>query len=526
MRTFLLLLALMAAPLCAQTVPAPTASGSKESFVLEPTGLATGARDAYVRMISNTPAGFTSSSSRQPEVKFSDGVTFVTGSFKLLNSNEAECRVNVEADAMGVCEVSLVFYSVNGTSVLSTQRATLGLLGPTKLGGIDVSVESVPVVRVNVTDVQSAGVIVLSGQLGGVVTLTAPTGARFSKAPVALTNKGTISGPVLAESNTQFSFTINSGQADTLVRVTEISYDTSLFTTTGGVLGALNCQVSGAALAGSSTLVANAHTALTTIAGTNDNADAATPTGSQPSGSTDTGSTPTNTGGTSVNNPVSSSRPLDNNRTNQNNNRNNQPGASRNTGGQPVNSGAQARPSNAPNEIPPQQPQNPGYQPPTDRRDPPANPARPVPAGPNAPSGSDGSAGFSKTLPGEERTPTGVEEPAAVLITTPGIYFCDKDFKPLDLVVLNATVSDKAGSRVWISVKLKADKTAEIDTIEVTLRVCGVSRTLKLTETGKTTGEFRCEKAGVLLVSSEDPDSSVTEEKISEPKARPSGYAK
>ncbi len=532
MRILLVLLALLAAPLCAQTppasVPLPTASDSKESFVLEPTGLASGVQGAYLRLISNTPAGFTSSSSRQPEVKIGDGATLVVGSFKLLNANEAECRVNIEADAMGLCDVSLVFYSVNGTTVLSTQRATLGLLGPTKLAGIDISVESAPVVRVNVTEAQPAGVIVLSGQLGGALTLAAPTGTRFSKAPTALTNKGTISGPALAESNTQFSFTINSGQADTVVRITEISYDTTLYTTTGGVLGALNCQISGAAIGGSSTLVANAHTALTTIAGSNDNTDSAAPTASAPSSSTNTDTTGGATGGTSVNNPTSTSRTRDDNRDNTNRNRNNQPESSR-APSRPVNNAGGPSPqtaSNAPREVPPPPPGQPNYQPPTERREPPVNPARPAPGGATTPSGSDGSAGFSKTIPGEENRSAVAEEPAPVLITTPGLYFCDKDFKPLDLVVLNSTISDKAGSRVWISVKLKADKTPEVDTIEVTLRVCGVSRTVKLTETGKTTGEFRCDKTGVLLVSSEDPDSSVTEEKKVEPKARPSSWSK
>lgn len=526
----------LAAPLGAQTppaqIPVPAASESKESFVLEPTGLATGAQGAYLRLISNTPAGFTSSSSRVPEIKFGEGATLVVGSFKLLNANEAECRVNLDADAMGICDVSLIFYSVNGTKVLSTQRATLGLLGPTKLAGIDVSVESVPVVRVNVTDAQPAGVIVLSGPVNGVVTMAAPTGTRFSKAPVATTSKGTINTPALAESNTQFSFSVgNAAREDAVVRITEISYDTTLYTTTGGVLGALNCQIGGAALGGGSTLVANAHTALTTIAGSNDNTDTAAPgSGTQGSGSTNTGGTGTNTSGTSVNNPTSSNRNTSDTRDNTNRNRNNQPDNSRTPAravngpavqGGSGNSGGQV-PPNAPREVPAPQP---SYQPPTDRREPPVNPARPA-GGASAPAASDGSAGFSKNVPGEERTSTSVEEPAPVLITTPGIYFCDKDFKPLDLVVLNSTISDKAGSRVWICVKLKADKTPEIDTIEVTLRVCGVSRTLKLTETGKTTGEFRCDTAGVLLVSSEDPDSSVTEETIVEPKARPSSWSK
>ncbi len=530
----LLVVVFLAAPLCAQTpptsIPTPQASESKESFVLEPSGLATGVQAATLRLVSNAPAGFASSSSRQPEIKFGEGVKLVTGSFRLLNANEAECKVNVEADAMGVCDVSLIFYSVNGSKVLSTQRATLGLLGPAKVGGIDVSVESSPVVRVNVTDAQSAGVIVLSGNLGGVVTLTSPTGTRFSRAPSPVTNKGTIGSPALAENNTQFNFIVNSGQADTVVRVTEISYDTSLFTTTGGALGALNCAISGAALGGQSTLVANAHTALTTIAGSNDNTDAPADTGSQGSNSSSSGET--TGGGTSQNNPTSgtgASRTRETERPSRTDGGNN----NRDSGGRSVNSPAQPGGGSAPRESnpPPPGPQNPGVQPaPGGRAEPPRGPgpgAAPAPAGGSQPrSGGDGSATASTSKPGEEKPPTVAEEPKVVLITTPGLYFCDKDFKPLDILVLNALVAEKAGARVWISVKLKADKTPEIDTIDVTLRVCGVSRTIKLTETGKTTGEFRCDKSGVLLVSEEDPDSNVSDEKAVERKARPSGWSK
>jgi|GEM_PF-3105814 len=528
----LLLMLALAAPLCAQTpptsIPTPQASDSKESFVLEPTGLATGAQNATLRLISNTPAGFASSSSRQPEIKFGEGVKLVTGSFKMLNANEAECKVNVEADAMGVSDVSLIFYSVNGTQVLSTQRATLGLLGPVKVGAIDVSVESSPVVRVNVTDAQSAGVIVLSGNLSGAVTLTAPTGTRFSKAPSPVTSKGTIGSPALAENNTQFNFIINSGQADTVARVTEISYDTSLFTTTGGTLGALNCAISGAALGGQSTLVANAHTALTTIAGSNDNTDAPADTSSQGSNSSSSGETTSS--GTSQNNPSSgtgASRTRETERPSRND------AGNRNSGGRSVNSPAQPGGGSAPREsnAPPPRPVNPGVQPaPGGRAEPPRGPspgAAPSPAGGSQPrSGGDGSATVGTTKEGEEKPPAKAEEPKVVLITTPGMYFCDKDFKPLDILVLNALVSEKAGARVWISVKLKADKTPEVDTISVTLRVCGVSRTLKLTETGKTTGEFRCDTTGVLLVSEEDPDSNVSDEKAVERKARPSGWSK
>lgn len=516
----------LSAPLAAQGgpggIPQPQASDSKESFLLEPAGLATGAKNAYLRLISNTPAGFASSSSRAPELKVGSGAELVPGSFRLLNANEAECRVNVDADAAGICEVSVILYSVNGTKALSTLRASLGLLGPVKVGNVDVSVESTPVVRVNVTEAQSAGVIVLSGNLGGAVQMTAPTGTRFQRAPQPVTNKGTISAAALAENNTQFSFVINSGQADTVVRITDIVYDTSLFTTTGGTAGALNVALGGAALGGQSTLVANAHTALTTVAGSNDNTDAP-PKSSQGSGSSSDG---TSTSGTSVNNPPSSSgttRTRETDRTDRQSRRNQ--GDSRSSTSPAGGGQSQGNPPVSSNPPPPAP--GPAVQPaPGGRPEAPPGPAMPKPSGPGTSSAGDGSATFSKGQPGEAKEPAAVEQPKPVLITTPGLYICDKDFKPLDLVVLNALVADKAGARVWIVVKLKADKTPEVDTIDVTLRVCGVSRTLKLTETGKTTGEFRCDKAGVLLVSNEDPDSSAGERPAAEPKPRPSGWSK
>ena len=51
-------------------------------------------------------------------------------------------------------------------------------------------------------------------------------------------------------------------------------------------------------------------------------------------------------------------------------------------------------------------------------------------------------------------------------------------------------------------------------------------RTLKLTETGKSTVEYRCDKAGVLLVSDENPESNIAKEKSTPAKARPSGFGR
>lgn len=527
----LLLLTGLAARLQAQGGPqlpanSSQASPSRESFLLEPSGLATGAKDAYLRLVSNTPAGFASSSSKQPEIRLGEGVKLVTGSFRLLNPNEAECRVNVDPDAFGTVEVSLLFYSVNGTSVLSTQRATLGLLGPTKVSGIDVSVESVALVRVNVSETQAAGVVVLSGPVNGALTLVAPTGCRFSRAPQVTTSKGSINTPGLSEGNTQFSFGVgNAAQESAVVRIAEIFYDTSTFTLTGGTPGALNCELRGGALSGQSTLVANAYTALATIAGTNDNVDTQPTPGNQGSNSTSTpdGAPVTTTvPGDSASGGTGRSR--DSERPPRQGNQGNPPAPARSSAA-PSGSTSPQGGSSAP---PPPAPATRGdVPPPPPRGDAPA-PPRAVPAGSGG-SGAGGDGGARWVNDPKPAAPAEAPDtaPKMALITTPGLYFCDRDFRPVDMVVLNSLVSDRASARVWIVVKLEKDKNPDaVETIDVTLRVSGTARQLKLTETGKNTGEFRCDKAGVLLVSDENPESNPAEKPVSEPKARPSGLGR
>jgi hypothetical protein len=78
-------------------------------------------------------------------------------------------------------------------------------------------------------------------------------------------------------------------------------------------------------------------------------------------------------------------------------------------------------------------------------------------------------------------------------------------------------VAGEAGGRVWIVLKLKADKQADkIETVTIKLTVNGTTRELALTETGKNTGEFRCGEDGILVIANENPDSN-TEEKAAEP---------
>ena len=534
---FALLLLALSGPLFSQApaIPVPQASASKESFVLEPTGLASGAQAATLRMIANTPAGFAASSSKPPEIRFGDGATLVVGSFRLLNTNEAECRVSIDADAMGVIDVSLIFYSVNGTSVLSTQRATLGVLGPTKIANIDVSVESVSLVRVNVNDAQAAGVIVLTGIVNGAVQLNSPTGARFSKIPVALTSKGSILTPALAEGNSQFNFSVGNGAGESnVVRITEISFDTSVFSISGGTLGALSCELRGAALGGQSTLVTNACTAQTTLAGSNDNTDApvagTNPTGSSSSSTGTTTPTPA-TGTTTTGTPSSGGTGRSRESTDPARAPAARTPAVRPSTSQP-SGGSSGRSSSADNAPPAPVRQPVVDNPPPVRSEAPANPGAPraVPtAGGDSSSKGTGSARWVPTEAkeaGDSPAATGTEAKPE-LVTTPGLYFCDKDFKPLDIVVLSGLVSDRASARVWIVVKLAKDKNPEaVETIDVTLRVSGTVRTLKLTETGKSTGEYRCDKAGVLLVSDENPESNIAKEKATPAKARPSGFGR
>ena len=177
---------------------AAEATPEKESFILEPASLASGAQAATLRLASTAPAGFSTNSSKQPAIKFSAGATLVAGSFKLLNANEAECKVDIGQDVFGTVEVSIELYSVNGTKVLSTLKGTLGVLGPSAVGGVSVSVESVPIVQANVPTPQNAGVIVLSGPLNGALKVVAPTGAHFSAAPVVVSGAG-ITGAALAD---------------------------------------------------------------------------------------------------------------------------------------------------------------------------------------------------------------------------------------------------------------------------------------------------------------------------------------
>ncbi|MCC7509042.1 MAG: hypothetical protein IT464_06680 [Planctomycetes bacterium] len=520
LKWLLIAAALFCPALAAQT--APPASASKESFVIEPGTLPSGAKNVAIRLIATTASGFSNSSSKLPNVKFSAGATLVPGSFIILNQNEAECRVSIEDSAFGTIEVKVELFGVNGSTVLKTLRGTLGIAGPQPVTGSQakLSVEEVLLVRVNVQEVQKAGTIVISGRITGTVRITAPTGTTFSEAPVPDGGGADINPPKLETANTVFTFSIgNAAQNDVSVRITGIKYMTALFTPAGGVPGDLACEVTGGALSNQSALVVNAFTAKTTIEGSNDVVEPPANTGSQPSGSTDA---PPPAGRIDNSNlPGGTNRNSGDTSRRDRNDRNNQPGnpaAPTARPGQVESKGQSSVPPPAIGRAAEAQPAGgPQGAAPADA------PARAVPGASGPGAGVAGTGSIAPgTLPAKtEGTPGSLATQPKDLVVTTGLNFCDKDFKPISAVVLNKIVSGEAGGRVWIVLKLAKDKNADrVDTVTVKLTLAGVSRELQLTETGKNTGEFRCSQEGVLLISEENPDSNEPEAAKVDPKPR------
>ena len=524
--TICLLMFICAAQLAAQTLPpgtpTPDPTQPKESFVMQPGAVDRGARGLAIRMVANDPAGFANSSSKQPTISFGAGATLSPGTFQLLNQNEAQCSIDVDEDAESTIEVSIELFSVNGTTVLKTLRATLGVKGTSTVSGSQakVGVESVLLVQANVEDPQPAGVIVISGSIAGTVSIKAPTGCAFEALPTATATSGTINTPKLDQANTILTFGIgNSTLADVTVRVEGIEYNTQFFGLVGGVEGDLACEISGGALSNQTALVINAFTAKTPIQGSNDNGDAPPPTETPATGSESSASTSNPNSGTSVN---TGSRPLDsssNNRADRNNRRTNNGGGRSST---PLgSSGESSRPGSS------------GFRPVPNRSGPLPNTSAPSP-GPaggggviSKSGGSSGAGGGSGSISQENTSKDEMDkkletktEPK-VLEVSPGLHFCDKDFKPVTALVLDKIIADEAGGRVWIVLKVKKDKNPDkAETLTVKLTVNGTSRELALTETGKNTGEFRCGKDGILVVANENPDSNAEEKTAEPPKPR------
>jgi hypothetical protein len=283
-----------------------------------------------------------------------------------------------------------------------------------------------------------------------------------------------------------------------------------LFGLSGGTGTQLACEITGAALSNQSALVVNAHVASTTIAGANDTTT--NPTTPPPTDTPADPNTPTTPAG-SVNTQAGQGRNLDDSTNPRRNRTNNtsQGGSSLS----PTQLGGGPRPASS---VPAPRPAqgfagNQGQ--PAPQPQPAGGGAAPVPSGGGVSgNAADGSMKATKGEPAPDKgtvsdTKLDVTEAPAPLVVTPGLHFCDRNFKVLGAVVLDKTVSGEAGGRVWIVLKRAKDKDpSKAETVTVTLKVCGVARELVLTETGKDTGEFRCSKEGVLLLTAENPDSN------------------
>lgn len=519
-----MLMILLAAPLMAQLPPTPPAplpaSSDKESFVIQPGSVDKGAQNIAIRLVANVDGAFASSSSKQPNLTFSAGVTMAAGTFQLLNQNEIQCIINVQESAVGTCEVRLELFSVNGTTILRTLRGTLGIKGEAAVTGSQAKAgaESVKLVQVNVSKPQAAGALLISGGIAGTVVITAPTGTNFSELPIASISSGDINSPKLENTNTVFSFSIgNASLAQVAVRVDNIKYNTQLFGLAGGTEGDLAVEISGAALSNQAALVVNAFTAKVSIEGSNDNTTQPENTGSEESASTD----PNNPASTTPPGRITNdSRPLDSDRRERprrDRDRDNPAGKTPSTAGPTTPPAPPPRPNQA---FPNQPGDNRGGGRPNVGLGGGSGGAMPVGGAGGSTTGGIGSAKPGATREEASGKVTG-EAVAKELQVTPGLYFCDKDFKPITALVLDKAVSDEAGGRVWIMLKLAKDKHPDrIETVTVKLTLHGVTRELTLTETGKNTGLFRCAKEGVLVVADQNPNSNTTETTAEPPKPR------
>ncbi|MCF6227980.1 MAG: hypothetical protein L3J82_04825 [Planctomycetes bacterium] len=527
MRVFsLLILGLLALPVSAQIpggAPDPDPSPDKESFVVMPSTVARGAMNVEIRLVNNTPAGYSHSSSRAPELIVGAGATLVVGSFAILNTNEAKAILNIEQDTASSISLKINIYAVNGTTVLNTFQATLGVTGTMAVSSSSASIgaDDVKLVVIDSEDEQSAGDISITGAISGTVSITAPSGTTFASIPSATSGVADINSPALAENKTVFNFSIgNSGGGNITVTISDILYNTQFFNLIGGVEGDLALEITGGALSNQSALVVNAFTAKSTIEGNNDTAD---PTEEPPAPNTNSeeseSSAPTGaTNNSSRNSGTGNRRSLSSSNGNNRSNRN-------------------SKSSGRPNSSAPRPAPNVGRQPnrPTSTRTvnrggrnvpriggkPVGGGAGSIAAGGAGNTGGDGTVEHAQADTAEEAVRNKLKvEKVRKLVTAPGLYFTNKHFEPVTAVVMNRFVKNEAGGRIWVVLKKEKNDDAKIETLKVKLTIGGSSREIKLTETSKDSGVFHSNAEGVLVVTNEDPDSNREAAREKEPRRR------
>lgn len=535
------------------------ASAAEESFRVLPKTVKPESQNVQIRLEAKSADLFASDSARTPRLSFSTGITLVTNSFSLLSPSEATATINVAKEAAGIAEVRLTFYSTDGRSAVRQERGTLGigndkevslLTSPqtgSSAGSVKLRTSDVKLVQVNVDETQVLGDIILDGNAAGEIVINPPQGTLFVQGQVPTVKievpQGTaqVNQAKLDPGLGTFRFTIVNGAfVKVVVTVSNLGVDTSNYGRLGGALGVLSSSVSGLSagpgmgVISSASLVSNGHTALEKLEGRAITDTGLTPDAA-PTPNPGTTPTPTNPGTVSTPNYGPSGSNTNRNSDAERARREAEREAERRRRDQA--SRAQQGGVSMPGQVnsssnfgPRTMPAN-RWQ--SDNRSnvaPPTVTGTTVPPGATASGGSIGSSGgrtgggigrmtsgpASTSYDREAAKPTSVPtEEAGVPAEDPQhepdyralaprklevsqrLYFADKDWNAVSGVVLQPNQAGNQETRVWVVLERNSDLTDEIDTVTITLRFGRMSREVKLTETGATTGVFRCDPAGI-----------------------------
>lgn len=551
MYAFVILAVAAASGALAQT---NAASAAEESFRVLPKTLTPGTNNVAIRLEARAPDLFASESSRTPRLSFSTGVTLVANSFRLLGPGEAEATVNVAADAGSTAEARVTIYSVDGKKALRQERGTIGIAAKKTVtlanpaapnieaGKVLLYAGVVSLIQTNADEPQQLGDLVIDGKAAGEIVINPPTGTVFvsGMVPTVAVESGTatIQLPRLEPGLGAFRFTIfNNAYAAIKVKVSGIFVNTADFSRLGGTAGTLATSISGFGLgpgvpgASGAQLVTNAHTALAKLEGS-----AITDTGLTPDPAPTTPTTPAPTTPGTVNTPATSGSGVSSPRRDSDREASDQRRRAEEAEAQRRRDEWRSRMNNPGSQQPGQSGfgrfssggnrwADGGF------RAPPPSPSGSSPGGAGAPgssggggSGGTGDSSGSAFVKMASPTPaqTGAardsvdvplhrgplaEDPVTLpdfrlgkptpLKASNRIWFADRDWNPVAGVVLKDGIAGDQRSRIWIVLERGEDVSTEIDTIDITVRFGQSTRIVTLTETGKATGVFRCDPAGI-----------------------------
>ncbi|MCK6439345.1 MAG: hypothetical protein L6Q71_04000 [Planctomycetes bacterium] len=441
-------------------------SPEQEAFILAPTSVDAGAENKVIRLIANEDGLFSTSSKKSPELKFGTGITIDSGSFRIINPNEAEATIDVGENTSGGVEVRLNFFSLDGTKIIRQEKATLGVIGSVTAGqqGIEVSASEIRLVQVNVSTSQVAGSITLSGKVNGQIKAAPPAGTLFvsSNTPQVAVDNASVSldSVSLNAAEDSFQFTVaNPDLHDITVTISNLALDTLNFANLGGAEGNLSTKLSGAPLGASDISVINAYTALESLEGDDvpqdDNDDSDDDSDDDDDSSDDdsddddtaTGSSVTTGGNTSSGGNASSK--------NRNKNKSGSDNKSGGDSGPTVYGGNDQGGST---NLPPSSGGGASGRSPDVWKPSPANSGGAASDGGSSSGGgsassgtfSDGETKATRDPNDPRQAPDYRESEAVELKTSSKLYFADKEFNKLSSIVLDDKEPDEQRTRVWI----------------------------------------------------------------------------